>query len=118
MVDPCKRCYNGHLGGVYGDLECVNGVLIDIDVFTEGYATDVAYPPAPCCACLECSGSGVRMNNEFDVTDDCSACNGTGWASGREESHDRLAAALCDPPRYWWTGIDEFCRRVLRWIVR
>ncbi len=43
----CKHCKNRWMGG---DIECVNGVLIDIDVATEGWQRDVIYPPAPCVA--------------------------------------------------------------------
>lgn len=49
--DACPHCHNGFFGGRFGaDVECVNGVLIDIDVAHEGYQRDVAYPPAPCIA--------------------------------------------------------------------
>lgn len=40
----CKHCQNGWFGG---SLECVNGVLIDIDEAHEG-ARDVIHPLAPC----------------------------------------------------------------------
>lgn len=46
----CKHCHNGYFHdqrfGV--DVECVNGVLIDIDVAHEGWQRDVIYPVAPC----------------------------------------------------------------------
>ena len=46
---PCEHCRNGFLENRYGqDVECVNGVLIDIDVAYEGWQPDVAYPVAPC----------------------------------------------------------------------
>jgi hypothetical protein len=50
MSLPCKHCQNGWFhDSRYGtDVECVNGVLIDIDVYTEGWAPDVLYPVAPC----------------------------------------------------------------------
>jgi len=45
----CKHCRNGFLGNRFGqDVECVNGVLIDIDVAYEGWQRDVTYPVAPC----------------------------------------------------------------------
>jgi len=45
----CEHCRNGYLDGRYGiDVECVNGVLIDIDRAHEGWARDTIYPPAPC----------------------------------------------------------------------
>jgi hypothetical protein len=46
---PCKHCLNGFLDNRFGqDVECVNGVLIDIDVATDGWPRDVHYPVAPC----------------------------------------------------------------------
>lgn len=49
MTAACKHCRNGFFDGRFGeDVECVNGVLIDIDVATEGWATDTVYPVAPC----------------------------------------------------------------------
>lgn len=45
----CQHCIAGWFDGKYGpDTECVNGVLIDIDVATEGWQRDVVYPVAPC----------------------------------------------------------------------
>lgn len=45
----CPHCRNGWLEGRFGvDVECVNGVLIDIDVAMEGAPRDVLYPVAPC----------------------------------------------------------------------
>lgn len=46
---PCSHCNNGWFDGRFGqDVECVNGVLIDIDEYHEGWQRDVAYPVAPC----------------------------------------------------------------------
>jgi DnaJ-class molecular chaperone len=87
MSAGCKLCRNGFLGNRFGqDVECVRGVLIDIDEAMEGWQRDVAYPPAPCEACEKCKGSGVRTSGN------CGACRGTGWKSGRDESQQRLAA--------------------------
>lgn len=50
----CKHCTNGYFGANTGgfyfgqDVECVNGVLIDIDVAHEGWMLDTDYPVAPC----------------------------------------------------------------------
>lgn len=45
----CNHCSNGFLDNRFGqDVECVNGVLIDIDEWHEGYASDVVRPVAPC----------------------------------------------------------------------
>lgn len=49
MSEKCKFCNNGWLENKYGeDVECVNGVLIDIDTAMEGWRRDVIYPVAPC----------------------------------------------------------------------
>lgn len=53
-MKDCKHCRNGHFyrngGGFYfgQDVECVNGVLIDIDEFNEGHSPDLIRPVAPC----------------------------------------------------------------------
>lgn len=50
MGERCQHCLNGwfsdHRFGP--DVECVNGILIDIDVYHDGYQRDVNYPVAPC----------------------------------------------------------------------
>lgn len=71
--DPtnCTHCGGtGYLAdrGWPQDFECVNGVAIDIDEYTEGFERDLYYPPAPChpqfhaeclgCGCEGCEGSG------------------------------------------------------------
>ncbi|MGB3844269.1 MAG: hypothetical protein WA940_00230 [Sphingopyxis sp.] len=44
----CQHCDNGWFDGRFGqDVECVNGVLIDIDEAHDG-PTDTMYPVAPC----------------------------------------------------------------------
>ena len=54
MSGDCAHCRSGWFdpksGGFYfgQDVECVNGVLIDIDEFNEGCALDVIRPVAPC----------------------------------------------------------------------
>ena len=78
----CTHYKNGCLD--HGDIECVNGVLIDIDEAHEGYQRDVCYPPCPCQACPSCRGEA--FNGEIE----CSACNSTGWRSGKDESLSRL----------------------------
>lgn len=53
-MSDCKHCRNGFFdpkgsGFYFGqDVECVNGVLIDIDEFNEGHGPDVVRPVAPC----------------------------------------------------------------------
>lgn len=53
MSEKCKHCLNGWFAyAKYGvDVECVNGVLIDIDIATEGWERDMLYPVAPCHPC-------------------------------------------------------------------
>jgi len=49
-MNKCQHCLNGWFHDQrYGqDVECVNGVLIDIDVATDGWQRDTLYPVAPC----------------------------------------------------------------------
>jgi hypothetical protein len=49
-MSACKHCQNGWFDDQrFGmDVECVNGVLIDIDTAHEGWVRDVQYPLAPC----------------------------------------------------------------------
>ena len=47
-MTTCPHCRNGFLDGKFGqDVECVNGILIDIDAAHEG-PSDVCHPVAPC----------------------------------------------------------------------
>lgn len=63
----CKHCRNGWLDNRFGeDVECVNGVLIDIDVFHEGWQRDVDYPVAPCHPMWDRQQAG-----EDDFPNDC-----------------------------------------------
>lgn len=78
----CRLCLNGWLDR--GDVECVNGVLIDIDEAHEGGQEDVSYPPGPCQQCPDCKGTAFHGDH------DCASCNGTGWKSGQDESQKRL----------------------------
>lgn len=48
-MDNCKHCRQGFLDNRFGmDVECVNGVLIDIDEFNEGWSGNTVHPVAPC----------------------------------------------------------------------
>jgi hypothetical protein len=78
MTHRCAHCRNGYLR--MGDIECVNGVMIDIDTAHEGWHRDEDYPPAPCTACSECNGRG----------DGCVACKETGWTGGINRSQELL----------------------------
>lgn len=46
----CEHCQNGWFDDQrFGcDVECVNGILIDIDEYNDGWQRDVCYPVAPC----------------------------------------------------------------------
>jgi hypothetical protein len=50
VLKACRHCKNGWFDGArFGiDVECVNGVLIDIDEAHEGWSPDVIYRAAPC----------------------------------------------------------------------
>lgn len=50
MAEKCTHCKNGWFEDQrFGcDVECVNGILIDIDEAHEGWQRDVNYPVAPC----------------------------------------------------------------------
>lgn len=84
-MPDCAHCRNGFRGS---DVECVNGVLIDIDVFTEGWERDVIYPPAPCHPnyCSACAGDGD------DDGGDCQSCGGTGYLDRKIDCNERLLA--------------------------
>lgn len=61
----CAFCRNGFLGNRYGeDVECVNGVLIDIDVYTEGWERDTLYPVAPCHPAWKKQAAGKDFDND------------------------------------------------------
>mgnify|MGYP003501699898 FL=1 len=49
-MGDCKHCIQGWFDNQrFGeDVECVNGILIDIDTAHEGWQRDVDYPVAPC----------------------------------------------------------------------
>ncbi|QEH97328.1 hypothetical protein [Gluconobacter thailandicus] len=80
----CKYCENGWLNR--GDVECVNGVLIDIDVAHEGWQRDVSYPPGPCNACQKCGGSGY-LDEDYAP---CPDCKESGWNGGSDRSQALL----------------------------
>lgn len=80
MTDRCKFCESGWLNNRYGtDVECVNGVLIDIDVATEGWQRDVAYPVAPCHPAYALQAKGEDFDN--DSQERLAAWSGDGGAS-------------------------------------
>lgn len=90
-VAKCPHCENGYRGS---DVECVNGVLIDIDEYHEGWQMDVLYPPAPChpLFCKTCSGSGRCPDDVPSDSDDCPNCIGTGYVGGNDDCQERLEA--------------------------
>lgn len=68
MIAKCKHCQNGWFQDQrYGqDVECVNGILIDIDVYHDGYPRDTIYPVAPCHPMWErqCAGDDDSWYND------------------------------------------------------
>lgn len=69
MGEGCKHCQNGWFQDQrYGqDIECVNGILIDIDVAHEGWPRDTDFPVAPCHPMWvkQCRGENFR-NDTFE----------------------------------------------------
>lgn len=96
-MGACQGGLRCHLGG---DRECINGVCIDVDVYTEGWERDVIYPPAPCHPnrCERCNGSGdaTEIDAEANHSDDCPECHGTGYKGGIVDCQQRLAETLED----------------------
>ena len=69
MSDNCKHCRQGYFDGQrFGqDVECVNGILIDIDVYHDGWQRDTDYPVAPCHPAWKKQCAGKPFNNDtFD----------------------------------------------------
>lgn len=95
MAENCAFCKNGFMGS---DVECINGVLIDIDEFTEGWTRDAIYPPAPCHPkyCGACAGTGDAGDDDVGFSD-CEWCGGTGYLGGVVDCQSRLEAR-CFPP--------------------
>ena len=61
----CAFCRNGYLGNRYGeDVECVNGVLIDIDVYFEGWDRETLLPVAPCHPAWKKQCKGEDFDND------------------------------------------------------
>lgn len=73
---PCRYCRNGWFSGT--DVECVNGVLIDIDIAHEGWQRDVEYPPAPC----------ISKSGKWPKRDRGCQARLEEWASWAEEAND------------------------------
>lgn len=91
----CQFCKNGYRGS---DVECVNGILIDIDEYTEGWQRDVIYPPAPChpLYCKTCNGSGWCPEDVNHDSDDCPGCEGTGYVGGGPDCQERLRGDVAE----------------------
>lgn len=89
----CKghRCQLSHLGQ---DVECVNGVAIDIDVFTSGWSRDTLQTLAPCHPhyCSNCWGTG-SISEDGDTVEDCPKCDGIGATNGVNNSLELLEEA-------------------------
>lgn len=85
-----ERCHLASKGWPQ-DFECINGVAMDIDEWSEGFINDETRPLAPCHPgfCTSCSGTGYNKD-----TGDCPACNGEGNTLGQNDSIARLAAEI------------------------
>ncbi len=66
-----------------GDVWCCDGVVMDIDEYTEGWQPDVIYRPHSCNPrfCASCNGSGEAPEAmaRLHASGDCVECEGTGW---------------------------------------
>ncbi len=95
-----RACPGGMRCNLGGDYECINGIRIDIDVYTEGWERDVIYPPAPCHPnrCERCGGSGNATEDDAELhnSNDCPECSGTGYKGGAVDCRERLAETLED----------------------
>jgi hypothetical protein len=92
-----------HLGtnGWPQDFECINGVAIDIDNYTEGSWEMSGLWLAPCHPhyCKRCNGTGETVYYENGVPDgiiDCPDCNGSGATNGENDFLERLASYAAD----------------------
>lgn len=75
----CPHCKAGDLAGRFGqDVVCINGILIDIDEYNEGWETDISRPVGPC------HPDWGRVDPDRDDTD--------AWAASAAESNARLEA--------------------------
>jgi DNA-binding winged helix-turn-helix (wHTH) protein len=94
-----RRCAGGKRCNLGGDLECINGIVIDVDEFTEGWDPHVNYKPAPCHPlwCEPCKGTG-EAGPEVADSDDCPSCQGTGYRGGKGDSQERLRAEADEVP--------------------
>ena len=64
--ETCKHCRTGWFDDQrFGcDVECVNGILIDIDVAHEGWQRDLEYPVAPCHPMWDRQEAGESFDND------------------------------------------------------
>lgn len=89
---PCQKFYGN-------DIECCGGVIMDVDVYTEGWAPDEVFRACPCNpnGCKRCGGSGrlKSPSNNPDLVIECRTCEGTGWKKsiGYQPPDDRYEQA-------------------------
>ena len=83
MSENCKHCQNGWFEGQrFGeDVECVNGVLIDIDIAAEGWERDMIYPVAPCHPCW----GKQRTDPDHETWENDCQERLEAWAAGADE---------------------------------
>lgn len=112
----CRDCRNGWFDGKFGqDVECVNGVLIDIDEAHEGPPPDVDYPLAPC-------HPNYRTQHPNDSSERLAAWLAIGPPS-IEEDANRAADAYSDicesePPMSFSERTEMQAKRDAQWGVK
>lgn len=78
-----------------GSEGCHAGVAMSDDEFFEGYAPDLIYKPCACHpkACIRCRGAGWASEDvaEAQGSDDCAACDGSGWIGAPEHPDFRYS---------------------------
>ena len=78
---PTRRVFQPCNQRIAGDIECCDGIVMDVDEYREGWQRDVIYQPHDCNPrfCATCSGTGEVPANIASDSDDCPNCEGTGW---------------------------------------
>ena len=82
-----EKVWHGSEHRAGSEVGCHDGVAMDDDEHADGWQHDVIYPPCPHnpLRCETCSGSGDCPETIKDGSDDCPACNGTGWKDGNPQ---------------------------------
>jgi len=84
-------------GSYLSEAGCHNGCFMDDDEYHEGWDPSVVVPPCPYnpARCSACNGRSEIETEIRGVTQECEACDGTGWKDGRhKQPDDRYERAL------------------------